>query len=143
MKYHFKIHKEAKGYWAECLELQGCVTQANTKAQLLKNMKEALDVYLSEPEGSQVVFPAPNPKHSGQNIAEVSPSVRTAFASLMRRTRLQKHMTQKQAAAALQMASLYTYQKLEKATTANPGLETLAKIKSAFPEFPIEDVFSD
>ncbi len=30
MKYHFKIHKEGKGFWAECLELEGCITQGKT-----------------------------------------------------------------------------------------------------------------
>ena len=34
MKYHFKIHKEKGGFWAECLELVGCSTQADTKDEL-------------------------------------------------------------------------------------------------------------
>ena len=40
MFYNFKIHKEKKGFWAECLELKGCVTQADTYHALLKNMEE-------------------------------------------------------------------------------------------------------
>jgi hypothetical protein len=34
MKYHFKVHKEMSGFWAECLELNGCITQADTQKEL-------------------------------------------------------------------------------------------------------------
>jgi len=42
MYYHFKIHKEPDGYWAECIELEGCVTQGDSLDELQKNMEEAL-----------------------------------------------------------------------------------------------------
>jgi antitoxin HicB len=42
MKYHFKIHKEGKGFWAECIELSGCFTEADSKEELRKNMHEIL-----------------------------------------------------------------------------------------------------
>lgn len=29
MQYHFKKHKEDGGYWAECIELKGCVTRGS------------------------------------------------------------------------------------------------------------------
>lgn len=48
MNYHFKIHKEGDGFWAECIELPGCFTQADTKEELLLNMQEALGLYLEE-----------------------------------------------------------------------------------------------
>ncbi len=50
MRYHFKIHEEKNGFWAECLELPGCVTQGNSKEELKKNMQEALNLYLEEEE---------------------------------------------------------------------------------------------
>lgn len=53
LKYHFKIHKEDEGYWAECIELNGCVTQGDTLEELHHNIREALQVYLQEPEGPQ------------------------------------------------------------------------------------------
>lgn len=44
--YTFKVFKEAHGYWAECVQLKGCRTQAETIAELKVNMKEALTLYL-------------------------------------------------------------------------------------------------
>lgn len=42
MKYHFKIRKEETGYSAHCIELEGCLTQADSMKELYENMKEAL-----------------------------------------------------------------------------------------------------
>ncbi len=50
MKYHFQIHKENKGFWAECIELKGCVTQGDTLEELCDNIEEALTLYLEEPD---------------------------------------------------------------------------------------------
>jgi antitoxin HicB len=44
MKYHFKIYKKDGGYWAQCIELEGCITQADTLKELYKNMQEALNL---------------------------------------------------------------------------------------------------
>jgi predicted XRE-type DNA-binding protein/predicted RNase H-like HicB family nuclease len=46
--YHFEVHKEKNGFWAEYLELPGCFTQARTMKELHKNMHEALDLILEE-----------------------------------------------------------------------------------------------
>ena len=59
MFYHFKIHKEKKGLWAECIELKGAVTQGKTKQELEKMMKEALNLYLDEPSDSRLPVPLP------------------------------------------------------------------------------------
>jgi predicted RNase H-like HicB family nuclease len=41
------IHKaEEGGYWAEVPALPGCVTQAETIAELRRNLQEAVDLYL-------------------------------------------------------------------------------------------------
>jgi len=53
LKYHFKIHKEEKGYWAECIEIPGCFTQGDTKQELKENMREALNTAVSEPDNSE------------------------------------------------------------------------------------------
>lgn len=45
-RYTFKVHKEGKGYWAECIQLSGCQTQADNLTELKKNIKEVLSLYL-------------------------------------------------------------------------------------------------
>ena len=49
MTYHFKIHQEKKGFWAQCIEFPGCITQGDTLKELHMNMQEALDLYLEKP----------------------------------------------------------------------------------------------
>lgn len=49
MTYHFKVHKEGSGFWAQCIEFEGCLTQADSIKELEKNMQEALELYLYEP----------------------------------------------------------------------------------------------
>ena len=34
MTYHFNVHEDKKGFWAECVELSGCVTQAESFEEL-------------------------------------------------------------------------------------------------------------
>ena len=53
MYYHFKIHKEKSGFWAQCIELPGCVTEGDSKEELFQNMQDALNTYLQEPQDSQ------------------------------------------------------------------------------------------
>jgi predicted RNase H-like HicB family nuclease len=60
MIYHFTVHKEEKGFWAECVELLGCTTQGDTFEGLSKACEEALNLYLEEPKDSKMVFPLPN-----------------------------------------------------------------------------------
>ena len=135
MFYHFKIHKESHGYWAECLELEGCNTEGNSLAALKTNMIEVLNLFLSEPHDSKVLFPLPMKRApSGVLKVQVAPSV--AFSFLMRRTRLQKKLTLKEMAKKLQYKNINTYVKLERARTANPELKTLANIASVFSDFP-------
>ena len=43
MEYHFKIHKEKNGYWAECIELSGCNTQGDT-------LEEHVSVWVEQSE---------------------------------------------------------------------------------------------
>lgn len=140
MKYHFKIHKEGRGYWAECLELEGCQTQASSRAELARNMSEALDAYLDESSESDVLFPLPDAKLKGSGVVEVKASASIAFAFYLRRLRILHGWTQLQAAQALGVKNVYSYQRLEKSKTANPELRTIEKIKEVFPKFRIEDI---
>lgn len=143
MFYHFKIHKEKNGFWAECPELKGCATQADNLDTLYKNMKEALNLYLHEPENSRVSFSLPYKNIIGKNIVRVPVDPQIAFAIKMKITRAKKGLSQRQAADLLGMKNIYSYQRLESTKKANPSLSTIARIKEIFPEFNIDDLFID
>ena len=80
MEYHFKIHRESKGYWAECVELEGCVTQADSIEELDQNMAEALSLYLDEPADSKLVLPLPRKSLNGRKVRKVPVPANVAFA---------------------------------------------------------------
>lgn len=142
MFYNFKVHKEKNGYWAECVELEGCVTQADTYEALLKNMEEALNLYLDEPEHSPLQFPIPDRAMAGTHITRIPVHPRIAFALKMKRVRSSKGLSQRQVADLLNMKNIYSYQRLESTKKANPSLAMIARILSVFPEFSVDDVFS-
>jgi antitoxin HicB len=139
MKYHFKVHKEGKGYWAECLELEGCQTQADSMKALTKNMQEALELYLSEPDDSKVIFPNPLSKKPKNSVAvAVSPDL--AFAVQVRNLRLRHGYTQKEICEKLELDNLYSYQRLEK-PNCNPRLATLTMLKRVYgDEFKLDSL---
>ena len=139
MNYHFKIHKEKKGFWAECLEIPGCLTQGDSIKELEFNMQEALSLVLDEPEDSKIIYPLPNSKFKKMNsVREVAVEPNIAFAFLLRRSRLQKGLTQVQMKEKLHFKNLFSYQKLEMAKYANPTLKSLKRIKDALPDFPFQ-----
>lgn len=141
MKYHFKVHKEGRDYWAECIELKGCLTQGSNKKELFVNMKEALNLYLEEPESSNFLASFPNEKiRKSKNIIEVPVDPEIAFAFLVRYHRIKNNLTQKEAANKLGMKNLYSYQRLEK--KCNASLEIMAKIKNLFPHISFDLAFS-
>jgi len=135
--YHFKIEKDGKFFIASCVELEGCRTQGKTLDELETSMVEALTLYLDEPVDSKFIFPDPKTgvKTTGE-LVEVFPDIRVWFSHNLRQLRLKKHLSQREAAEKLGISALSGYQKLEK--RANPTIETLAKIKKAFPEFEFE-----
>ena len=140
MHYHFKIHKEGRGYWAQCVELVGCITQADTLKELKGNMEEALNLYIDEPSGSTFLAPLPERKlDRSKSLAQVSVDPEVAFAFMVRRYRIQSKMTQKQAAKKLGMTNLYSYQRLER--KCNATLAVIGKIKSLFPDFSVDYAF--
>jgi antitoxin HicB len=142
MRYHFKVHREKGGYWAEGMELKGCRSEGDTREELLRNLKEAMDVYLAEPSDSSLIFPLPlkrTPKAS--NVVSLSVDPHVAFAFLMRQTRLREKLSIRDAAQKLNFANHSSYQALENARRANPELSTIERIREAFPSFPWELVF--
>lgn len=139
MRYHFKVHKEKEGFWAECIELAGCVTQADTKEELSLNMQEALNLYLEEVEDYEHL--APMPKSSlkeERNVVEVpvDPSVALAFS--IRRQRIKHGLTQREAADQLGMKAIYSYQRLEK--RCNPTLDLIYKLVLLFPALSLDKI---
>ncbi len=143
MKYHFKVHKEKSGYWAEGVEITWAHTQGNTLEELRANMKEVLELCLEEPNrGSSFVPPLPDPSVRGRNIAEVAPDPSIAMAVLLRRSRIKSRMSQRQTALKLGIKHFSQYQRLEKGETANPELRTLANLKKLFPKFSVDAVLT-
>ena len=140
MFYHFKIHKIDNEYWAECIELKGCHTQADSYEELLKNMEEALNLYLDEPENSRKIFPLPL-SLAGKDSMEIPVDHKIAFAIKMKLFRSKKGLSQRQVANLLGMKNIYSYQRLESTKKANPNLSMIARIKEVFPEFDIDDIF--
>ncbi len=136
MKYHFRVHKEKRGYWGECVELDGCRSQGDTGEELKKNLKEALDLFLDEPEESRLAFPPPRLRFKGRNIVAIEVDPQIALASLVRSERLKRKWSQKLAAKELGMP-LYSYQRLEYSKTANPEWKTLIKLRRVFPDLDL------
>lgn len=138
MKYHFKVHKEKKGFWAQCIELEGCITQADSMDELQKNMQEALNLYIEEPADSKELIPLPDESiHVTRNIVEVAVDSQIAFAFMVRYYRITHGLTQSQVAKKMGFDTIYSYQRLEN-KRCNPSLRIISKIKQVFPEFSVD-----
>ena len=143
MQYHFRIHKAGKGelgFWAQGMELDGCFTQGDTQEELDFNLQEALNLHLDEPEDSKHIFPPPDPSLKGRNIVAVPVDPQIAFAMQVRQSRLKNKWTQKEAAKALGMKNIFSYQRLESSKTANPELSTLIRLCTVFPDFSVDRI---
>lgn len=138
MLYHFKVHKEKGSFWAQCLELSGCVTQGDTMEELQENMQEALNLYVSEPSDSEELATLPDDSIKiTRNIIKVALDLHVAFALLMKYFRIKYGLTQKEAAKKMGFDTLYSYQRLE-AKKCNPSLKMIARIKKLYPEFSVD-----
>ena len=135
MVYHFRVHKDDDGLWADCLELEGCSTQADSLVDLSQNAREALNLFLDEPETSQVVFPLPR-QHDDRDLIDVPVDPKVALSVLLRNYRIRHGYTQRDVAERLGMKSLYSYQRLER--KSNPSLETLRRLKEVFPDLSVD-----
>lgn len=141
MHYHFKVHKEKDGFWAECLELDGCQTQAKSLEDLADSAYEALNLYLSEEKDSTLIFDCPK-KYRSKDILKVEVDPGVAIALLLRQTRLRHHLTQHEMKDALGIKNLSNYQRLEDPRRANPELRTLINILKTFPEIEFENLIN-
>jgi antitoxin HicB len=138
MKYHFKVHKEGDGFWAQCIELDGCVTEADSMNELQKNMQEALNLYVEEPEDAKELASLPDDSiNATRNIVEVALDPQVAFAFMVRYCRLKHGLTQQQAAKRMGFDTIYSYQRLE-GRRCNPSLKIISRIKQVFPDFSID-----
>lgn len=143
MKYHFRVHKEGKGFWAEGIEIGWANTQAGTLEELKANMKEVLELCLEEPDDKATfVPPMPDPSIKGRNIVEVSPDPKIALAALIRKERIEARLSQREVAQRMGIRHVSQYQKLESGKTANAELGTLAKLKKVFPSFSVDLVLA-
>jgi predicted RNase H-like HicB family nuclease/DNA-binding XRE family transcriptional regulator len=140
MKYHFKIYTENDGFWAECLELDGCVTQADNLEELYENCEESLNLFLEEPADSKIIFPLPDDLFdNGIDTIKTQVAPEIALAVLLRNHRINSNLTQKQAAKILGMKNVYSYQRLER--KSNPTLNTINKIHKLFPNIELGYLF--
>ena len=139
MEYHFKIHRDDELIWAECIELEGCSTQGKSMNELKKNLYEALNLYLDEPENTSIDFPSSD-NRMGEDIISVKVDPEIAFALILKKYRRKHRLTQQEFADRLCMSNIFSYQRLER--KSNPSLRTLQKINTVLPDFPIEPVFS-
>jgi predicted RNase H-like HicB family nuclease/DNA-binding XRE family transcriptional regulator len=140
MYYHFKVHTEGSGYWAECCELDGCVTQGDSLEDLYKFCEEALNLYLEEPNDSKIIFPLPNEiLDNNKRLVKIPVEPEIALAVLLRNYRLNAKMTQKQVAEMLGMKNIYSYQRLER--KSNPTLSIINRIHTIFPEIKLNYLF--
>jgi predicted RNase H-like HicB family nuclease len=140
MKYHFKIHKESGGFWAECLELPGCVTQGDSKEKLIVNMQEALNTFLEEPEDTDYIASLPDQSIvKSKSVIEVHVDPAIALGLILRRSRKEKGMTQKEAAQNLGMKNIFSYQRLERKCNTTIGM--LGKLVALFPLISVNKIF--
>ncbi len=140
MEYHFRVHEEKKSFWAECVELEGCYTEADNLHDLEEFAKEALDLYLTEPAASKNVHPLNDLSlDQDQDLLRVEVSPELAFITLLRWYKFEHNLTQEQMKEALGMKHRNSYVNLER--RGNPTLKTIGKILKAFPDFPAEKMF--
>jgi predicted RNase H-like HicB family nuclease len=50
MKYHVVLKKQKRGYVVKCLELPECMSEGKTKEEALKNINDAIMLYLQDIE---------------------------------------------------------------------------------------------
>jgi hypothetical protein len=86
--------------------------------------------------------PLPDPSLKGRNVLEVAVSPRVALAAMVRRERLEAGLSQREAAARMGIKHLRQYQKLEDGGLANAELETLARLKRAYPRLSVDAILA-
>jgi predicted RNase H-like HicB family nuclease len=139
MKYHFEIHQENDGgYWAECIELPGCVTEGDNYEELYENMQDALNTYIYEPANSTklAALPDENIKTSA-DVVEVPVDPAIALGFQIRYLRLKHGYTQKEMAEKMGYYNIFSYLRLED-KSYEVALNKYSKLKKIFPEFSVD-----
>lgn len=73
MKYTVIIERgEESGFVARVPVLKGCVSQGNTKSEVLRNIKEAIEVYIE----SLIEDGLPVPSEVGKDLVELEVAVK-------------------------------------------------------------------
>lgn len=146
MKYHFKYEADERGgYWGECLEIQGCLSEGNDIEDLKKNFKEALDLCLECALNDEEEFVLPfedNALNNKENILEISPDHYLILSNMLKYYRKKNMLSQKDVAQRMGYKNIWGYSKIEKGKYANIEFKTLVKIKSVFPELDLNRIFS-
>jgi predicted RNase H-like HicB family nuclease/DNA-binding XRE family transcriptional regulator len=140
MIYHFQFSADERGgYYGKCIELEGCRSEGDTLEELKTNFKDALDLYLDEPDYN-TAFPLPDSGNkSSENILEIEADPDLAFANYLKYLRLQHQMTQKDVADKLGYQSIFGYRRLERGHNSIK-LNTLARLKKIFPDMQVDKV---
>lgn len=98
----------------------------------------SLSLFLDEPADSKRIIPEPKKRiKKSKNVVDVYPDIKVWFSHCLRQTRMKEKISQREAAKKMGIRSLSGYQKLEK--RANPTIETVRKIKKAFPSFDVSE----
>lgn len=111
MRYHFQIHEKGKRFLAECIELPGCHTQAESIAELNKNMQEALNLYIEQSMDSKELFPLPDESlmlSNPDNVVEVRLDPLIAFAFMVRYHQIKHGLTRQEAADEIGIENMYS-----------------------------------
>jgi predicted RNase H-like HicB family nuclease/DNA-binding XRE family transcriptional regulator len=126
IKYQMKVNAEDDRYWAEFPDLPECFTQGDTLEELLKNAREALDLYLDDAKNPEWKLPAVKIR-KGEEFVWVYPSARVTIAIRIRQARLEKGLSQSELADLLGIKK-QQIQKLESPLKSNPTVDLLDKI---------------
>ncbi len=101
-------------------------------------MKEALNLYVQEPESSADLANLPDVSiRKSKYVVEVPLDPSVAFSFLVRYHRIQHGWTQEQVAEKMGFDNIYSYQRLE-SKKCNPTLKVISMVKMAFPEFSLD-----
>ena len=124
------------------MELYGCTTQGDAMKELRENMQEALNLYLEEPEDSDILPPLPNEKNRKvKNIEKVKVDPMIAISLLLKHYRIDKGKKQAEMKKLLNFNNIFMYQRLEH-NRSDLRMSTLDRIKEAIPDFDLNAVFS-
>ncbi len=144
MFYHFKVYHDGDGLWGDCIELS-CSSQSEdgTQESLVKNLKEALNLLLDEPN-ENIISPLPMKDEDikEKDVVKVMVEPNIALSLCFKHLRKKYNLTQKEVAERMGYKSVWAYQKLERGKYSNLQIKTLGKIKSVFPDIDLNLIFS-